>query len=199
MDTFVQRYDVFPAFAPTLAAVVLFVAVFEARRQRPVLGRTVAAAVILCISWLFPTSVLYISLPTLLIGMGVDQFYDPRFAKQRRANLAVTLFTVVLYASVSVFLLGRTGSRQIQMTESSLVAGFGSNQMAYPKGSLRIVEFYWTPNREWHLKAGQHVIGVREDDWFEDANGTPWSPRELIAKIEVWAGIRREHVVGAPK
>lgn len=105
---------------------------------------------------------------------------------------------MILWCSIA-YLSWDNGPAEWQFGADSLVVARGTYQSHMPKTSLRIVEFGDAPDREWHIKDGVHVASIDESESFADAKGNPWSSREVVNRIEAWAGVTRERLQRPPQ
>lgn len=192
--TFVEVVEQSSAVVPNGVALLLGGAVFATRGGRNMLCFTVALLGMLVVSWFVPLIWVAALLPVVMCAASaIDQRKDPRFQMNRKAFWVL----LVLLATMQGYILTRSeggGPTILELGEGEMVVSRGARyQVVLPRSGLRIVEFSQAPSREWHLKDGTHVVSVSEGDQFVAANGETWLARDIVADVEQWAGIHREH------
>ena len=171
----------------------LLFATFDARKQKPFWGKTIAAILIMVVSWFVDGGrVISLALPIFYAGIFLDGYQSIQTPKERRSYV-VWVPPAMLLVGLMSYMSWQTRPKELQLRVDSLALNLGSNVAIMPKQSLRIVEFGVAPGREWHIKDGVQVTSIWEDESFADAHGNPWSSREVVNRIETWAGVVREH------
>jgi hypothetical protein len=184
---------------PYLAAFILAVAIWDARRGRPVIGRVCSAVLLLVLSIgaRSVNDVYFIVGSIVLTAAGANYDAYQRFKTPFSRWIVIVTFALTLGGVCLIYRVetARLGSQWGNWAFSDVAASLRSpkEQITVQRNQMRILEYTSEGYRYWHVKDGIHNVEISADDRFRTPTGFEIGAGEMIQLMEGWTGRPREH------
>jgi hypothetical protein len=182
------------------SGVFLLTIIYDLRKGRPVTARLLGIATLLMVlPWLIPAKLVMTLALVLLVSCAlVDHWLrQDQTVKERRRGAFMFAAGAAMYVALQVWPGASEGSKYT-INDQSIVRQHGEHRVTLQRSAIRIIEFVDRSSRYWHIKDGSDNISVAGDEYFAGPGGSTLDAAALVARLERWAGVKREIESAAP-